>query len=99
MTAALHAFEQDDPTRALPHALGPEKSLLSSMLQDPKEWIAAALEEGLSPGHFYLPAHAALFEMLVELDAAGQEIELVSLVQRLLDRGQLDRVGGPGRSN
>lgn len=95
MTAALHAFEQDDVTRALPHALGPEKSLLSSMLQDPKEWIAAALEENLSPAHFYLPAHAALFEMLVELDAAGVEIELVSLVQRLLDRGQLDRVGGP----
>ncbi len=95
MTADLHAFEQDNPTRALPHALGPEKSLLSSMLQDPKEWIAVALEENLSPGHFYLPAHAALFEMLVELDAAGVEIELVSLVQRLLDRGQLDRVGGP----
>jgi replicative DNA helicase len=95
MTAALHAFEQDDTTRALPHALGPEKSLLSSMLQDPKEWIAVALEENLSPAHFYLPAHSALFEMLVELDAAGVEIELVSLVQRLLDRGQLDRIGGP----
>lgn len=96
MSAALHAFQQDDdPTRALPHALGPEKSVLSSILQDPAEWLAVALEERLAPDHFYLPSHSTLFEMLVELYGAGQEIELVSLVQRLLDRGQLDRVGGP----
>lgn len=85
----------DDVTRALPHALGPEKSLLSSMLQDPQEYISVAIEEKLTPEHFYLPAHATLFEFLVSLFEAGQEVELVSLVQRLLDRGLLDRVGGP----
>jgi replicative DNA helicase len=36
-----------------------------------------------------------LFGFLIELFEAGQEVELVSLVQRLLDRGLLDRVGGP----
>lgn len=85
----------DDVTRALPHALGPEKSLLSSMLQEPQEWIGVANEEKLTSDHFYLPAHATLFEFLDELSAKGEEIELVSLVQRLLDRGLLDRVGGP----
>lgn len=85
----------DDVTRALPHAVGPEKSLLSSMLQDPQEYIGVAIEEKLTKEHFYLPAHSALFAFLVELFEAGQEVELVSLVQRLLDRGLLDRVGGP----
>lgn len=85
----------DDVTRALPHALGPEKSLLSSMLQDPQEWIGTAVEEKLTKEHFYLPAHATLFGFLIELFEKGVEIELVSLVQRLLDRGLLDRVGGP----
>lgn len=85
----------DDVTRSLPHALGPEKSLLSSMLQDPQEYIGLAIEEKLTPGHFYLPSHATLFEFLVELFESNQEVELVSLVQRLLDRGLLDRVGGP----
>lgn len=85
----------DDVTRALPHALGPEKSLLSSMLQDPQEYIGLAIEEKLTKEHFYLPAHATLFGFLIELFEAGQEVELVSLVQRLLDRGLLDRVGGP----
>lgn len=85
----------DDPTRALPHALGPEKSLLSSMLQDSREFVALAIEEKLSPAHFYLPTHALLFETLVEIYERGEDVELVSLIQRLIDRGQLDRVGGP----
>lgn len=87
--------QSDDPTRALPHALGPEKSLLSSMMQDPQEWLAVAISEKLTPNHFYIPAHALLFETLLEIHDTGAEIELVSLVQYLLDRGRLDRVGGP----
>ena len=85
----------DDVTRALPHALGPEKSLLSSMLQDPQEWIGVAIEEKLTKDHFYLPSHSTLYEFLITLFESGAAIELVSLVQRLLDRGLLDRVGGP----
>lgn len=85
----------DDVTRALPHALGPEKSLLSSMLQDPQEYIGIAIEERLTSSHFYLPSHSTLFDFLIELFEGGQDIELVSLVQKLLDRGLLDRVGGP----
>jgi len=85
----------DDVTRALPHALGPEKSLLSSMLQEPQEYVGVAIEERLTPDHFYLPSHTLLYAFLIELFEGGQEIELVSLVQKLLDRGLLDRVGGP----
>jgi len=97
MSASLQqpAASVDDVTRALPHALGPEKSLLSSMLQDPQEWIGVAVEERLTKEHFYLPSHQALYGFLIELFEAGAEVELVSLVQKLLDRGLLDRVGGP----
>jgi replicative DNA helicase len=87
--------QADDVTRALPHAVGPEKSLISSMLQDPQDFIGLAIEEKLTPEHFYLPAHSTLFGFLIELFETGLEVELVSLVQRLLDRGLLDRVGGP----
>ncbi|MGA0854270.1 MAG: replicative DNA helicase [Luteolibacter sp.] len=90
------AADVSDVTRALPHAVGPEKSLLSSMLKEPQEYIGIAIEEKLTKEHFYLPGHATLYGMIEELFQQGQEIELVSLVQRLLDRGLLDRVGGPG---
>ena len=86
----------DDVTRALPHAVGPEKSLLSTMLQDPQEYIGLAIEERLTGAHFYLPNHSTLFGFLIELFEAGHEVELVSLVQRLLDKGLLEKCGGPG---
>jgi replicative DNA helicase len=65
------------------------------MLQDPQEYIGIAIEEKLTKDHFYLPAHQTLFDFLIQLFEDGAIIELVSLVQRLLDRGLLDRVGGP----
>lgn len=85
----------DDISRTLPHALGPEKSILSSMLKDPEEWIGRAQEEGLTRDHFYLPGHGLLFENLLVLSGKGTAIELVSLVQMLHDRGILDHIGGP----
>ncbi len=65
------------------------------MLQDPQEYIGVAIEEKLTREHFYLPSHSLLFDFLIQLFESGTEIELVGLVQRLLDRGMLDRVGGP----
>ena len=94
-TLQKSAANGDDVTRAMPHAMGPEKSILSSMLQDPQEYIGMAVEEKLTKDHFYLPAHATFYGFLVELYEGGHEIELVSLVQKLLDRGLLDHVGGP----
>ena len=88
-------YPVDDVTRSLPHAIGPEKSVLSAMMQYPDTMVGMALELGLTEGHFYLPSHATLFRVLLELSESGKEIELISFVQKLLDIGQLDRVGGP----
>ena len=78
-----------------PHAIGPEKSILSSMLQDPEEYIGRAIEGQLTSGHFYVPSHGKLFQVLVEHFEAGKTVELVSLTQHLMDRDLLDPIGGP----
>ena len=85
----------DDLERQLPHAVGPEKSILSSMLQEPAEFIPIAIENHITAGHFYLPSTSILFETVVELYDANKPVELVSLVQHMLDTGRLDRAGGP----
>lgn len=88
----------DDPNsilRALPHAIGPEKSILSSILQEPEEFLGVAAEEGLHAEHFYLPSHSTLYGFIFDLHAAGKPIEFVSLIQLLLDNGKLESVGGP----
>ena len=84
-----------DVARSMPHAQGAEKSILSSMLKDPEHFIGRALEEGITRDHFYLRSHGLLFDTLRDLNAKGTEIELVSLVQLLHDRGILDAIGGP----
>lgn len=86
----------DEILRPMPHAVGPEKSILSFMMRDPVEYIGRALEQGIIAQWFYLPAHSELFGVILELFVANKEIELVSLVQILLNKGKLENCGGPG---
>lgn len=85
----------DDVMRAMPHALGPEKSILSSMLQNPLEYVSTAIEEKLTKEHFYLPAHGIIFDLLLEFFEKGLQVEVVALVQKLIDKNLLESVGGP----
>jgi len=80
---------------APPHAIGAEKSILSSMLSDGMEYIGKAVEQQLGQDHFYLPAHSTLFEVLLDFYHKKTAVELVGLTQSLADRGHLDKVGGP----
>lgn len=81
--------------RSLPNAVGPEKSLLSSMLQDPSEYVMRSEELGLTPEHFYHPSHQTLYRVIKDLSDGSAAIELVSLTQTLMDRGVLENIGGP----
>lgn len=71
----------------MPHALGPEKSVLSSMMKNP----GLLAEHPLDPEIFYLPGHQTIYRFMT----SGPEFELVSFIQRLHDDGKLDGVGGP----
>ena len=82
--------------RSLPNAVSMEMSVLSSMMQqDAYEYIDRASEEGLQPEWLYVPAHAALCRVLMDLRAEGKPIELVSLTQHLIEKGLAESMGGP----
>lgn len=89
-------IDTDSVLRELPHAVGPEKSVLSTIIQDPANFIPLAIEAGLDADDFYLPARKEIFQSLCERFKAGQDIELVGFIQWLLDNGKLDRIGGAG---
>jgi replicative DNA helicase len=78
--------------QALPHALGPEKAVLSLLFQHPEMLDDAPT---LTADHFYLPSHRILFELIHELTKASKAVELVSFSQLLIDRSLMDVVGGP----
>jgi len=85
----------NDIISPLPHAVGPEKSVISSMMMDCQDLIPDAIESGLSPRHFYLPAHSVIYEQMLATFNESGDFELVSFVQRLLDLGLLENAGGP----
>jgi len=76
-----------------PHATEAEAALLGSMILD---WrmCGEVLQIVSAAEDFYKPAHAAIYETLVELYDQNQSIDLVQLNQRLRDKQLLDQVGG-----
>ena len=76
-----------------PHAPEAEAALLGSMILD---WRVCGEVLQILKGaeDFYKPAHAAIYETLVELYDQQQSIDMVQLNQRLKDKQQLEAVGG-----
>ncbi len=84
-----------DIHRPLPQSQDAELGVLGSVLLSPKEVMGECIEKQITPEHFYIPAHATLFELLRELYDANKPIDFILLTQILRDRGELDKVGGP----
>jgi len=92
------ATKEPPPTKSdtnpPPHAVGPEKQILSLFLAWP-ETRQKLLDSNITPAHFHLPGHRGLWETMMDLHAEGREIDTSSLLQHLLDRDHLQRIGGP----
>jgi replicative DNA helicase len=75
-----------------PHNIDAEESILSAILID----NTALLEilEILSPEDFYRSAHKKIFSAIVDLFNKEEPIDLVTLSNRLGEKGQLEEVGG-----
>ena len=80
--------------RALPHAIDVEKRLLSSLIQDPNEYLGRAAEMHLIQDHFYKPSHAQLYQILLDMEDKGEPIDLVLLTDKLRSRDILENMGG-----
>ncbi len=71
--------------RVLPHSIEAEQSVIGSMLMD-KEAITIASEQ-ISGEDFYGKQYGILFDAMVELDDEGKPVDLVTLQQRLKEKG------------
>jgi replicative DNA helicase len=84
-----------DAHRPLPQALDAEKGLLCSALLSPREVLTDCVDQ-IGEEAFYSPAHGTIFRILVEMWSANQQIDVITLTNRLRDLNLLDAVGGPG---
>ncbi len=78
--------------RIPPHDTEAEESVLSSMLFD-REAIGSAYEI-LHGDDFYRPDNKAVYETMVEMFSRGIPVDIVTLSDKLSEKGLLDQVGG-----
>jgi replicative DNA helicase len=78
--------------RIPPHNLEAEQSLLGSLLID-KEAIFK-VSDLIKAEDFYRDAHRLVFEAMLDLTSKREPVDLVSVSNRLEEKGHLDAVGG-----
>ncbi len=82
-----------DPTvRIPPQSIEAERALLGSLLQ--KAGAIHDVLDTLRAESFYAEKHRLIFDVMRDLAAKGDPIDLVAVSQRLSDQGTLERVGG-----
>lgn len=75
-----------------PHNIEAEQSFLGSLLLDKEAMVKVA--DILTPEDFYLDKHRRVFEAMLDLYRRSIPIDLLSLGNRLTDKGELEQLGG-----
>jgi replicative DNA helicase len=81
--------------RLPPHSIEAEQGVLGCCLLSPNDCIGVCVEKFKSGGEvFYDLKHQALFDLLAGMYDHKEGIDLITVQQRLKDKGQLESIGG-----
>src|SRR5271169_6341536 len=80
--------------RSLPASVEAERSILGSILLDNKAYTEAA--EHLRLEDFSLDSHRRIYARMVDLAESSRPIDMITLVEELERRGELETVGDVG---
>lgn len=83
--------------KIMPNNFEAEQSLLGAILIDAD--VATVVLAELKIGDFYFSAHNAVLEVMLELQRSGKPIDIVTVVEKLLKKGDLNKVGGTAYLN
>lgn len=84
---------QSAAARTLPHNLEAEQAVLGAPFIDPPSFAVACSK--LGPKDFFRDAHRRIFEVMADLVADGQPLDMILVKEELERKGELDEVGGP----
>ena len=79
-------------TNALPYSKEAEQALLCAILIDNE--VQVEVLSTLSEEDFYLEAHKSIYESMSEISRTTTPLDLITLSDSLLQKGDLERVGG-----
>ncbi len=77
-----------------PQSSDAEKGILSCLLQNPQDLIADSIES-IPEESFHHPVNRQLYKEMLSMFSEGRAIDIVTLSQRLIDNGELAKLGGP----
>jgi replicative DNA helicase len=80
--------------RGMPHSVEAEEYLISCCMIDGADVVARCLEAKLTPESFFVPAHATVFQTIVDLYGRQVPIDIAVLAEELKTAKQLESVGG-----
>ncbi|HWQ60124.1 MAG TPA: replicative DNA helicase [Candidatus Fimivivens sp.] len=83
---------RQDHLRIPPHNLEAEQSVLGALMLDKDAIIKIA--DIVRPGDFYKGDHNAIYESMLELYEDREPIDVLSLANRLEEKGKIDAIGG-----
>ena len=78
--------------RILPSDSNAEAAVICAMLID-NESVAKALEI-LSDKHFYIQTHRIIYQCIIELFEKNIEVDIITVTNRLKEKGELEKIGG-----
>jgi replicative DNA helicase len=84
---------QDGHLRSLPKNIEAEQVVLGSAILEPEETVPILIEK-LKPESFYRRAHRVIFRTIRELFDRGEPADIVSLANRLEEKGEMEKAGG-----
>lgn len=85
-------MEEMQNLRIPPHSIEAEQSVLGSIIMDQEAVVVAS--EMLKPNDFYRPDHEKVFAAIMELYTSGSPIDLITIQDKLVQKGILEQVGG-----
>src|SRR3990167_9306223 len=86
------ADKKTEHLRVPPHNLEAETSVLGSLMLDKDAIIKVA--DLLKVGDFYKDDHNLIYETMLALYEEREPIDVLSLANKLEEKGQLEKVGG-----
>ncbi|MCL2063112.1 MAG: replicative DNA helicase [Candidatus Cloacimonetes bacterium] len=83
--------------RILPNDLNAETAVLSAMMID--TYSVTKGIEILKENHFYKTAHRIIFSAMLDLFESNIEVDIITLINKLEEKGQIEKVGGKAYIN
>jgi len=87
-------FNEKPAFRVPPYSAEAEAAVLGAILLDAPRSIDLCYTIGITEASFWIAPNRTLFETMIRMNGIGKPVDLITVMEELRNRGELDGVGG-----